>query len=323
MNIVFFCQSCGARFEVPPNSAGMTGRCKHCGQMMQIPQAQQLASMTAMPALATAAVGASPGPGSSGKDALSWLASAPSNVGLAPLSEENLRPIGRGKQAKPAKARYDDDLGDSKPYKLGEPLRPTAIGYARSRPASGMTMLWRRELGQVQKFFRWLNETAYLLSVPFLMMILFGAVVRSRPVALLGATVVVFLNLSRIISGLANVVVIPFRDGIVQGIMFLIPPLTFFYASSHWSKLKKPTMRIITPILTIAAVFLAFTFVPSLRREGAASLPETVKSLEKEMLDETRKLKSVDVESLERDASKKVRDAASQINSIGQPAPDK
>ena len=54
MGIVFFCQSCGARFEVDPRMAGKTGRCKKCGQTMSIPRAEQIASIAAMPALAAA-----------------------------------------------------------------------------------------------------------------------------------------------------------------------------------------------------------------------------------------------------------------------------
>ena len=52
MNIVFFCQSCGARFEVDPRMAGKKGHCKKCGQYMSIPRAEEIASMAAMPALA-------------------------------------------------------------------------------------------------------------------------------------------------------------------------------------------------------------------------------------------------------------------------------
>ncbi len=57
MAIVFFCQSCGARFEVDPRLAGKRGHCKKCGQLMTIPRAEELSSM-AMPALAMAGVGA-------------------------------------------------------------------------------------------------------------------------------------------------------------------------------------------------------------------------------------------------------------------------
>ena len=98
MNIVFFCQSCGSRFEVPSASAGKKGRCKGCGQMMTVPKAQELASMVAMPALAPEAVGAGFRAGAGPKLApvkpaardanagksLAWLAAAVSNVALAP-----------------------------------------------------------------------------------------------------------------------------------------------------------------------------------------------------------------------------------------------
>ena len=63
MGIVFFCQSCGARFEVPDRMAGKKGRCKKCGQYMPVPKAEQLASMAAMPALAWPAAGCCGGGG--------------------------------------------------------------------------------------------------------------------------------------------------------------------------------------------------------------------------------------------------------------------
>ena len=35
MSIVFFSQSCGARFEVEARMAGKRGRCKKCGQLIK------------------------------------------------------------------------------------------------------------------------------------------------------------------------------------------------------------------------------------------------------------------------------------------------
>jgi hypothetical protein len=225
MNTVFFCQSCGARFEIPPTSAGKRGRCKSCGQMMTIPKAQELASMMAIPALAPEAVGAGVGGGprlaavkpaapevKTGKS-LDWLAAAGSDVALKPLTIDSM-PIGGARR--PIKPKYDDDLGDSKPYALAEPIRPS-VGRPSGKPASGAKILWRKNLGGVQKLFRKLNETAYLISVPFLLMVLFGAIVGSRPLALAGATAVVLLNIGRIVAGVANLAVVPFREGIFRG----------------------------------------------------------------------------------------------------------
>jgi hypothetical protein len=102
--------------------------------------------------------------------------------------------------------------------------------------------------------------------------------------------------------------------------MFLIPPLTFFYASSHWGKLKKPTMRIVTPVLTITLVFGAFALVPSLRRDGsAASLGETARDLKTELIEDSKKLENLDVNALKNQAVDKLRDAGKQLNQIGQP----
>ncbi len=328
MNIVFFCQSCGSRFEVPPTSAGKKGRCKGCGQMMTVPKAEHLASMVAMPALAPAAVGAgAPAAAREVKEgkSLGWLAAATSNVGLAALTVDKMR-IGGGRS--PVKAKYDLDMGDSKPYLMGEPIRLDR-GHSSGRGAAGgVKNLWSRQLGGVEKLFRRLNEAAYLISVPFLMLIIVGASVGSRPMALLGATAVVLLNLGRIVAGVANLAVMPFREGPLQGIMFLIPPFTFFYLASHWKKVRKPTRRIAIPIATIAAVFLAFTLIPTLRTDGKMvsvknlkdELRHDAESLGKEMVGEAKKAKSIDVEGLGKQAVQAIGDAAGKINSIDQPA---
>ncbi len=235
-------------------------------------------------------------------------------------------PVGGARR--PIKPKYDDDLGDSKPYALAEPVRARkGVFVSTGKPVSGVKMLWRKELGYVQRLFRWLNETAYLVSVPFLMLILVGALVGSRPLALLGATAAVLLDLGRIVAGFANIAVVPFREGILQGILFLIPPMTFFYLSSHWNKLKKPTMRVVGPVATIGLVFLAFTLIPSLRKDGKSVSPKDlkdeirneVKELKGEMIDEVKRAKSIDVEGLEKQAKKTIGDAAGKINSIGRP----
>jgi hypothetical protein len=330
MNIVFFCQSCGARFEVPPASAGKKGRCKSCGQMMTVPKAQELASMVAMPALSPAAVGAAVATRPAAReakpgDSLGWLAAANSNVALAPLTVDSL-PIGRAHR-QPIKPKYDEDLGDSKPYRLAPPVLKSVRGRSSGKPANGLQMLWRKDLGIVQKLFRKINETAYLISVPFLLMVLLGAIVKNRPLALAGATAVVLLNLGRIIAGIANLAIVPFRDGLFQGIMFLIPPMTFFYLSNHWKQVKKPTMRIVGPIVTIAAVFLAFAVVPTLRKDGKMvnlknlknEIKSDAKDLEGEMAGEVNKAKKLDVQDLGTKVEKTIGDAAGKINSIGQP----
>ena len=306
MNIVFFCQSCGARFEVDPRMAGKKGHCRKCGQIMAIPQAEHLASMVAMPALGAmsaaavavpaAAAVAVPAAAARAPDLGSWLRSAVSGVGLAPLTIDRM-PVGmrRGAAASPL-----DDAEDSKPYIVAGPeIGPAARGRS-SRGPNVLVQLWRGPLGGVQKIFRKLNQTAYLVSIPFVMIFLAGVAVKSRPTALFAATFVVLLNVARIVAGVANLAVIPLRDGV------------------NAKKMKKPFRRVVEPVVMIGLVILAFTFIPWLSGTGqtgtgniAERVRSSVKVLQKDMkgevnktVDEARKL---DVNNLEAQARAKLK----------------
>jgi hypothetical protein len=297
MAIVFFCQSCGARFEVDARMAGKKGRCRKCGQMMVIPRAENLASMVAMPALASAAVGPAARATSdpAAPSAAAWLKAASSNVGLAPLTVDRV-PISVRRGSAPSPL---DDAEDSKPYGLVKPTREERRRSRGKGPANVLVRLWKRETGAIQKVFRWLNESAYLISIPFLMVLLAGVALRNRPVALFGATIVVLLNLGRIVAGVANLVVVPLRDGL------------------NAKKLKKPVRRIIEPVLTIGAVIVAFTFIPWLSNNGPSSgtladrLRTGTTSLEEEIKGEVNtveeKARTLDVKQLEAQAQEKLK----------------
>jgi hypothetical protein len=302
MGLVFFCMSCGARFEVDLRMAGKKGHCKKCGQLMEIPRPEHVASMAAMPALAEARAGAGspPAPGAAagrGDVARSfggWLRTAVSDVGLAPLTVDRLS-IGKRKKG-PATPLDDDE--DSKPYVLAKPARGEPRRRSSGRP-NILVRIWRGQLGGVQKLFRKLNEFAYLISVPFLITLLLGTVVRNRQLALLSATVVVLLNAGRIISGVANLAVVPLRDGL------------------NFQKMKKPFRRVAEPVLTIGLVVLAFSYVPWLAT-GAAShgsisdrLRSNAKAQRNEMRGEVEKtvgeMKGLDLEKLGAQARERLK----------------
>jgi len=239
MSIVFFCQSCGARFDVDARMAGKTGRCKKCGQHMSIPRAEQIASMAAMPALATAAAGA--GAVRASRDVAGGMAESIatrlregiSKVGLAPVSVDRIR------VTKPSPL---DDAEDSKPYMLAQP----ELQYRGrvSRPEDVVVAAWRRQLGGIQKLFRKFSDAVYLISVPFLMLVLLGAGIRNRPIALLGVTVVVLLNLGRLAASGVDLSLAVLRDGL------------------NLKNMKKPIRRVIESAATIGLVILAFLFIP-------------------------------------------------------------
>jgi len=356
MNIIFFCQSCGSRFEVGAGHAGKRARCKHCGQQTTIPAAKELASMTAMPAVPpvepvrepkrVAEVGAplrargnagspvagrrpmSPPPREAAPSVapVSWIDAVNSRVGLAPISAPAI-PALKLQQ----RAVLDALADESGPafYAVAEPTRQgyKAPAYSSARP-NVVQAFWRSRLGGLQSILRFINNATYLVSIPFLMMVLLGAVTANRGLAFFGATVVVLLNIGRLATGLANLVFIPFRDGIVQGIMFLIPPITFIYMANHWKRLRRPLMRVVQPTVTIGLVFLAFSFVPGLAKgdkDGGPSLDRLkagVTDLSKEMRSGIANVDVHDLNKLRDQARETLREVEGEVRQrLNEPIP--
>ncbi len=299
MSIVFFCQACGARFEVDDRLAGRKGRCKHCGQIAPVPRAEHLSAVFSLKPLSSPGhpyqpeaqsrgfwrrAPAAPGhpyqpeaqareftrrtaDGAGAPAMPAWLEQSMSKIGLAPITADQI-PIGR----KPGRASSPfDTAADSKPYSLVKPDRREARAARGGRPAGFIVQLWRGNLGTIQKLFRWLNQSAYVVSVPFIIIFLFGAAIKDRNIALFGARFVVLLNVWACCAGIGNLVIVPLRDGL------------------NLKKLKKPFRRIVEPIVTTAIVLSAFSFVPWLKsgesRSGsiAERLRVGARDLEKEV----------------------------------------
>ncbi|WP_165065140.1 zinc ribbon domain-containing protein [Paludisphaera rhizosphaerae] len=255
MSIVFFCSECGSRFEVSDQAAGKLGRCKKCGQKITVPLPKPVA-------VAAGSAGDEEGGGPA------WLEHMSSQVALAPLTIDRMPGVRKRDVKAPP---IDDDLGDSKPYNVVEDYSIPALKAAHDAagPAGRATIMWRHSWRSIAKLLRNINEFAYLLSIPFIMLLLIGATMHNRSLALLGAEAVVLLNIGRLITGLANLVAVPFREGPGTGLMFLIPPFTIKYMMDHWNQMRRPTKRVVTPLLTIAAVLLAFALLPSLSAKSA------------------------------------------------------
>jgi hypothetical protein len=155
-----------------------------------------------------------------------------------------------------------------------------ALAAAKGRPAGSVTRGYRQGVGSFQRAFRWLNQSAYLVSVPFIMLALLGLVIGSHSLLVLGATVVVLLNLGRVVAGMANLIAIPFRESPLQGLLFLVPPITLLYLYQNWHKVHRPVKRIIGPVFTILMVGLAFAAEPWMRgdEKPTGSVAEQVKA---------------------------------------------
>jgi hypothetical protein len=168
--------------------------------------------------------------------------------------------------------------------------------------SSFVMRLWRRQLGRVQKLFRNVNQFAYLVSVPFLMILLFSAVVGNRSMAMFGATAVVLLNIGRLVAGCANLAIVPLRDGI------------------DLDKIKKPLGRVIEPAVTIGLVVVAFTFIPALSsgKSAKGNVAERIRAgaqaLKQEMKDEVDKV--VDVDKLGAQAQGKLKELGESVKNL-------
>lgn len=332
MNIVFNCHACASRFEVAPELAGKSARCKHCGERLTIPQPGAPSRLPRREPVAAAAKGNGTASGGDGR-APSWLASAPSNVALAPLTADRLPALRRDQAAALGlkKGPLDNfDENDRDPYALAEPAGGFENRGRASAPVGKVKMFYRREVGRIQRFFRWVNETGYLISIPFIMLILVGAIFKHRDWALFGATLVILLNVVRIAAGLANIAVIPFRDSPIQGVLCLFPPFTVLYVMFHWTRTRKAAIRLIDAIATIALVVAAFTFVPTLRGDEppSGSVVERLKSEAGELKREVRGqldkagAPKVDVDSLQKSAGEGLDRLRKGASEIGGPAPE-
>ncbi|WZO98607.1 hypothetical protein EP7_000187 [Isosphaeraceae bacterium EP7] len=315
MAIVFFCQGCGARFDVSDDLAGRKARCKKCGHVAAVPPANPHAAAAILTPRPPREAG-SPRPMQTPRPAMAvaggtgptWLDEVSVSVGLAPITAENLKPV-RMKAAGPLDNFNDDDGPDH--YELASPGRKAGKAPPRlaGKPVGRLTRAWRSLVRTGQKPLRFINDTTYFLSIPFLMMILLGAIIHSRPLALLGATAVVLLNAGRLASGLANLMLIPFKDGIPQGVAFLFPPFGLYYLARNYHRLHKPIKRVAEPLLTVGLVFLAFALIPGLGRAGApadAGIAGRMKAgaaaLKRDMVDEVSRVRSEGLKAVGKEA---------------------
>jgi hypothetical protein len=136
------------------------------------------------------------------------------------------------------------------------------FGLGSSDPASWLRVKWRSSVGFVLKVLRWVDTWAYLISVPFLMLMIFGIVVQNRAFVHLGAVVVVLANYGRFWADLLAFFVRPYKDGPLHGLAFLFPPYTVHFLVTRWSKMKPIVRRIATSCIPIALVVLVYAFLP-------------------------------------------------------------
>jgi predicted Zn finger-like uncharacterized protein len=274
MTIDFSCPRCGTSFQVGDNLAGRKARCKKCDHRLTIPAAAQAtpaatrAATTGMFRLPDAAavtagsVATQKGgkqTGRSGKDSF---------YGFTPISEDYREPEIRRQREREIEA---EDEGPPDYQIARDSLQvPAAVARAKrkSQPPSALSYFYSEKMRGVYRRLSRAGDYAYLISIPFFVLLLVAVVLKQYNLAMLGATGVVLANIGRLAINIFYLALVPFRKSPLQGILFLIPPITFYFLFKHWDQMKRVAAKIPPPALAIGAVILIFTFVPWLSGSG-------------------------------------------------------
>jgi hypothetical protein len=175
---------------------------------------------------------------------------AASLVPVSPEIERGLREL----------AEFEKDRSG---YKIAGERRGFFFRLENSRPAGWFYVKWRAAIGLVLKILRWIDSWAYLISVPFVVLMIFGIVVENPGFMHTGAVVVVLANYGRFWADLIALFLRPYKDGPLQGVAFLFPPYTIYYLTAHWKHMKPILRRIATSCIPIVMVVLAYSFLPA------------------------------------------------------------
>ncbi len=171
-------------------------------------------------------------------------------VPVSPAIERGLREI----------AEFEKDRSG---YAVADEKRGFFFRLENSKPSGWFYVKWRAAVGSVLKVLRWIDAWAYLISVPFIILMIFGIVVEHRAFVHTGGVVVVLANYGRFWADLIAFFLRPYKDGPLQGVAFLFPPYTVYYLTVHWKHMKPILRRIATSCIPIVLVVLAYAFLPS------------------------------------------------------------
>lgn len=180
---------------------------------------------------------------------------------------------------------------DPRGYQLAEELDSRFFRWARgSRPASFLFTGWRRAVGGILRVLRFVDDWAYLISIPFLILIVFAIAIGNRPLIHTGAVVVVLVNFGRFWTDLLALFVRPFKEGPVHGLMFFFPPYAIYFISRHWDRFQGTFRRLLTSCAPIVLVILAYAFIPVIDPaiQSAPTAREKLRRAEEEVVKEAR-----------------------------------
>lgn len=144
------------------------------------------------------------------------------------------------------------------------------------KPASAALRKYQKSIRNLSGLVRRIGELAYLATIPCVLVFLLGIVLKKWNLVIAGATGICLLSGGRLLVSVIRMAIIPFGKSPRDGILFLIPPITFYYIYKNWPAMRSVAATLVGPILLLICLFLAFEFVPYLAREhqhGDQSVP--------------------------------------------------
>lgn len=275
MTIAFSCGKCATRFKVPDRLAGKKARCKKCGDMMRIPEsAEALASAAANGVFRMGTVSAEQAAVATATAPASKAGSSHDIQGglrLAPLLDELDAETTQEESEREAQHKASLFQDDDFEYKLAKPLDKPVLKKSRS----GQRLFWGK--GGIAEVvlvpLRKVSDLAFLASMLLLLTLLLAIVIKQRELALLAAGIIVLVNIVRLVLEGIVLVALAFKNGPVEGVLFFIPPLTFYYLSQRGKIMKEAFKRFMVPAVPIIGVVLLFIFVPFLRGDALEQVP--------------------------------------------------
>lgn len=323
MLMLFTCEHCGARIKVDARMQGRRGRCRHCGQEMTIPRVDEPspppvpAAEPVPPAGRSRTTTPEPDAGfrlsppeprpriSPAHFQHSPVLTEPEHlhriIGAESPSEFELlgddSPLGSEVLASPEVQRglreLDEFHKDPRGYQVADEFDNRFFGWIRgARPAGWVYTQWRKSIGLILRVLRFIDDWAYLISIPCLMLMIFGIAIGHRGLIHTGAVVVVLVNFGRFWTDLLSLFVRPFKDGPIHGLMFLFPPYGVYYIARNWDKFKPTFRRLLTSCIPIVLVGLAYMFLPTVDpdvRSARTSL-EKARRAERDFLEDAREV---------------------------------
>ncbi len=309
MFMLFTCEHCGTRIKVNGRSQGKRGRCSKCGQVMIIPHMES--QPPAVPAHAREAARQSDAPFRlSPPDDRPRVAHGPPVLVEPHHLEHHATPEGFSEfeliagDANPEEAslaspevrrglrELDEFQKDPHPYKLVDSLEQSFLSrWSRdSGPASWVVVKWRQAVGGILRLLRWVDDWAYMISVPFIVLAIFAIAVQNPKLVHLSSVVVVLANYGRFWTDLVALFVRPFKEGPIHGIAFLFPPYGAYYLWTRRDKFKPTLRRLLTSCIPIILVVLAYAYLPFVNpaAKDAKGLGEKLRSGERELIHEIR-----------------------------------